>query len=156
MRSSSRSCPATRKSGPGWRASTAATPTTCAISMRSSIVPTSTRSTSPSRTTGTSTSVGGKEKVRKFKAADQFAPELIAFSKAILEDTEVEPDGEEGLRDVRVIVAALKSAREDRPLTLSWPAPRRRPGPSDPIYSPPVAEPHLVVGEAPTPGALES
>src|SRR6266478_1961391 len=68
-------------------------------------------------------SVRGKERVRKFKAADQFAPELIAFSKAILEDTEVEPDGEEGLRDVRVIVAALKSAREDRPLTLSWPAP---------------------------------
>src|SRR2546421_5364277 len=44
-------------------------------------------------------SVGGKEKVRKFKAADQFAPELIAFSKAILEGTDVEPDGEEGLRD---------------------------------------------------------
>jgi len=33
--------------------------------------------------------------VRKFKAADQFAPELVAFSRAILEDTEVEPDGEE-------------------------------------------------------------
>src|SRR2546422_3244644 len=109
MRSSSRSCPATRKSGPGWRASTAATPTTCAISMRSSIVPTSTRSTSPSRTTGTSTSVGGKEKVRKFKAADQFAPELIAFSKAILEGTDVEPDGEEGLRRSEEHTSELQS-----------------------------------------------
>jgi len=118
--------------------------------MRSSIVPTSTRSTSPSRTTGTSTSVGGKEKVRKFKAADQFAPELIAFSKAILEGTDVEPDGEEGLRDVRVIVASLKSAREDRPLTLSWPPRKRRPEPSDRIYRPPVREPHLVGVEAPT------
>ncbi|HYY53714.1 MAG TPA: Gfo/Idh/MocA family oxidoreductase [Myxococcales bacterium] len=64
-------------------------------------------------------SVGGKERVRKFKPADQFAPELIAFSKAILDDTPVEPDGEEGLRDVRIIVAVLKSARENRPLTLS-------------------------------------
>jgi len=88
--------------------------------------------------------------VRKFKAADQFAPELVAFSRAILEDTEVEPDGEEGLRDVRVIVAALKSARENRALTLSWPPRNRRPEPSDRIYRPPVREPHLVAAEAPT------
>jgi len=95
-------------------------------------------------------SVGGKERVRKFKAADQFAPELIAFSRAILEDAEIEPDGEEGLRDVRVIVAALKSARENRPLTLSWPPRHRRPEPSDRMYRPPVREPHLVAAEAPT------
>jgi glucose-fructose oxidoreductase len=95
-------------------------------------------------------SVGGKERVRKFKPADQFAPELIAFSKAILDDTPVEPDGEEGLRDVRIIVAVLKSARENRPLTLSWPARARRPEPSDRIYRPPVREPHLVGVEAPT------
>src|SRR5437868_12836124 len=72
-------------------------------------------------------SVGGKERVRKFKPADQFAPELIAFSKAILHDTPVEPDGEEGLRDVRIIVAALKSARENRQLTLPLPARTLRP-----------------------------
>ena len=95
-------------------------------------------------------SVGGKERVRKFKPADQFAPELIAFSKAILDDAPVEPDGEEGLRDVRIVVAALKSARENRPLTLSWPARSRRPEPSDRIYRPPVREPHLVGVEAPT------
>jgi predicted dehydrogenase len=95
-------------------------------------------------------SVGGKERVRKFKPADQFAPELIAFSKAILDDTPVEPNGEEGLRDVRIIVAALKSARENRPLTLSWPPRARRPEPSDRIYRPPVREPHLVGVEAPT------
>jgi glucose-fructose oxidoreductase len=95
-------------------------------------------------------SVGGKELVRKFRPADQFAPELIAFSRAILEDTEVEPNGEEGLRDVRVIVAALRSARENRPLTLSWPPRPRRPEPSDRIYRPPVKEPRLIAVEAPT------
>jgi glucose-fructose oxidoreductase len=96
-------------------------------------------------------SVGGKERVRKFKPADQFAPELVAFSRAILEDAEVEPNGEEGLRDVRIIVAALKSAREGRPLTLSWPAGRaRRPEPGDRMYRPPVREPRLVDVEAPT------
>ncbi|HYS09692.1 MAG TPA: Gfo/Idh/MocA family oxidoreductase [Myxococcales bacterium] len=95
-------------------------------------------------------SIGGKERVRKFRPADQFAPELIAFSRAILEDTEVEPNGEEGLRDVRVIVAALRSARENRPLTLSWPPRSRRPEPSDRIYRPPVKEPRLIAVEAPT------
>jgi len=95
-------------------------------------------------------SVEGSGRVRKFKPADQFAPELIAFSRAILRDEEIEPDGEEGLRDVRVIVAALKSAREGRPLTLSWPPRGRRPEPSDKMYRPPVREPRLVAVEAPT------
>jgi glucose-fructose oxidoreductase len=95
-------------------------------------------------------SLGGKERVRKFKPADQFAPELVAFSRAVLDDAPVEPDGEEGLRDVRVIVAALKSARENRPLMLAWPARARRPEPSDRMYRPPVREPHLVGVEAPT------
>jgi glucose-fructose oxidoreductase len=95
-------------------------------------------------------SIGGKERVRRFKAADQFAPELVAFSRAILDDTEVEPDGEEGLRDVRIIVAALKSARENRPLTLSWPPRNRRPEPGDRLYRPPIREPRLVAVEAPT------
>jgi glucose-fructose oxidoreductase len=95
-------------------------------------------------------SIGGRERVREFKPADQFAPELIAFSRAILRDEDVEPDGEEGLRDVRVIVAALRSARENRPLTLSWPPRHRRPEPSDRIYRPPVREPRLIAVEAPT------
>jgi len=94
-------------------------------------------------------SIGGEERVRRFRPADQFGPELLAFSRAILEGTEVEPDGEEGLRDVRVIAAALKSAREHRPLTLSWPARARRPEPRDRIYRPPVREPRMVVAEAP-------
>jgi len=51
---------------------------------------------------------------------------------------------------VRVIVAALKSARENRALTLSWPPRGRRPEPSDRMYRPPVREPHLVAAEAPT------
>src|SRR3954467_485094 len=95
-------------------------------------------------------SAGGKERTRKFKPADQFAPEIIAFSRAILENRDVEPDGEEGLRDVRVIVAALKSARENRALPLSWPPRNRRPEPSDRIYRPPIREPHLVAVAAPT------
>lgn len=91
----------------------------------------------------------GKVKTRTFKPADQFGPELFAFSRAILDDTEVEPDGEEGLRDVRVISAALRSAREKMPVVLSWPARTRRPSPKDKLYRPPVQEPRLVGVEAP-------
>lgn len=87
---------------------------------------------------------------RKFKPADQFAPELIAFSRAVLDDTDVEPNGEEGLRDVRIIVAALKSARDHHPLTLVWPPRHRRPEPRDRIYRPAVREPEPVNVDAPT------
>jgi hypothetical protein len=66
----------------------------------------------------------------------------------VLQDADVVRDGEEGLRNVRIIVAALKSARERRPLVLSWPAPNRRPEPADRIRRPPVHEPRLVGVEA--------
>ncbi|MCA1829837.1 MAG: Gfo/Idh/MocA family oxidoreductase [Myxococcales bacterium] len=89
-------------------------------------------------------------RTRRFKPSDQFAPELIAFSRAVLDDTAIEPDGEEGLRDVRIIVAALKSARENRPLTLVWPPRHRRPEPRDRMYRPPVREPPSVNVQAPT------
>jgi glucose-fructose oxidoreductase len=94
--------------------------------------------------------VGEKKTKKRFGRTDQFAPELYAFSRAILENAPLEPDGEEGLRDVRIIVAALKSAKEGRPLNLSWPARKRRPEPSDRIVRPPVREPPLVGVEAPT------
>src|SRR5471030_11288 len=93
--------------------------------------------------------VGEKTLKRRFKQTDQFAPELIAFSKAVLDGTALEPDGEEGLRDVRIIVAALKSAREGRPLHLSWPARKRRPEPGDRIVQPAIRPPPLVGVSAP-------
>jgi glucose-fructose oxidoreductase len=94
-------------------------------------------------------SVGGKVRTRKFRPADQFGPELFAFSRAILEGTDIEPDGEEGLRDVRVISAALRSAREKMPVVLSWPPRAKRPSPKDRLYRPPVREPSLVSVSAP-------
>jgi predicted dehydrogenase len=94
--------------------------------------------------------VNEKLSKRKFKATDQFGPELLAFSRAILEDGTIEPDGEEGLRDVRIIQAALRSARENRPLTLSWPVRARRPEPRDRISAPAVREPHLIAVQPPT------
>jgi len=85
-----------------------------------------------------------KSRTRTFPSVDQFAPELIAFSDAVLEDREIEPDGEEGLRDVRIIDAVLRSAREGRPIHLSWPPRRRRPEARDLKKRPKVREPQTV------------
>ncbi|HUJ26655.1 MAG TPA: Gfo/Idh/MocA family oxidoreductase [Myxococcales bacterium] len=73
----------------------------------------------------------GRTRRRSFAESDQFAPELIAFSGAVLDDGDVEADGDEGLRDVRVIDALLRSAREGRVIRLAWTPRRRRPEPRD-------------------------
>src|SRR4051812_32070495 len=97
-----------------------------------------------------SVGVGGKQTRRRFGVTDQFGAELVGFSRAVLNDAALEPDGDEGLRDVRIIVAILKSARENRPLKLVWQGRKRLPKPSDRIVRPPVREPALVGVEAPT------
>jgi glucose-fructose oxidoreductase len=62
---------------------------------------------------------------------DQFAPELLYFSKCILEDIEPEPSGREGLADVRVIEACLRSCRLGQAVPLEsysrrqWPTIRQ-------------------------------
>lgn len=63
--------------------------------------------------------VEGAEKERQFAECDQFAAEIVAFSRAILEGTEIEPCGEEGLADVRVVEALLESARSGQCVELA-------------------------------------
>lgn len=56
--------------------------------------------------------VGEKKHKTSFKNTDHFGGELKYFSDCILNNTEPEPDGEEGFADVRVlegVLAALKS-----------------------------------------------
>src|SRR6266436_4339404 len=55
-------------------------------------------------------SVGGKARVGKSRAADQFAPEPVASSRASLEYTEVAPDGGEGRGPVRLYGSASNCA----------------------------------------------
>jgi glucose-fructose oxidoreductase len=54
--------------------------------------------------------VEGKEERRTFKRTQQFGAELEYFARCILEDKPVEPDGLEGLADIRVVAAIQKSA----------------------------------------------
>lgn len=76
-----------------------------------------------------------KAKKREFRKKDQFAPELIYFSKCILNDVDPEPSGLEGLADVRVIEAVLRSLDERRAIRVNesrppqkskWPTVRQK------------------------------
>jgi predicted dehydrogenase len=92
----------------------------------------------------------GKREERTFPKQDQFAPELIHFSRCILEGREPEPDGAEGLADVRVLEAMAQSARTGRPVKLT-PIPRaRRPDLDQLITRPPAASPPPVNAPSPS------
>jgi predicted dehydrogenase len=68
--------------------------------------------------------VGGKTRERRFPEIDQFGAETKYFSECILNDREPEPDGEEGLADVRAMLAIEKAIRTGRPQKI---APGERP-----------------------------
>lgn len=63
--------------------------------------------------------IDGKTKSSSTSKRDQFAPELMHFSKCILDDTEPEPAGEEGLADVRVMEAIFRAAESGQRITLA-------------------------------------
>jgi predicted dehydrogenase len=93
--------------------------------------------------------VEGKRSERKFYRRDQFAPELITFSRCILEGEEPEPSGEEGLADIRVIRALFESAESGRSVELPAFERRRRPSLSQEMHLPPVEKPNVVNAPAP-------
>ncbi|HEV3263313.1 MAG TPA: Gfo/Idh/MocA family oxidoreductase [Gemmataceae bacterium] len=88
--------------------------------------------------------VEGKTSEQTFAARDQFAAELIAFSDCVLSGTEPEPDGCEGLADVRIVRALYRSAEEGRPVELPPFQRTRRPTLAQEIQRPPVQEPPLL------------
>jgi predicted dehydrogenase len=91
----------------------------------------------------------GKTKEATFAKGDQFAPELIYFSRCILEDRQPEPSGQEGLADVRVLEAIARSAKLGRAVRLA-PFPRkRRPTRRMAMKKPPV--PKIDTVHAPSP-----
>ena len=65
------------------------------------------------------TTVDEKTKKKSFKKRDQFAPELVYFSQCILDDTEPEPNGQEGLADIRIIEAIFESAASGQTVKLA-------------------------------------
>lgn len=94
--------------------------------------------------------VDGKTSEETFEDADQFAPQLLYFARCIRTGDRVEPSGEEGIADVRVLEAIRESARTGRAVEL---APFRRdqyPGIAQEIRRPPVRNPPTVHAPSPT------
>lgn len=55
---------------------------------------------------------------RSFEKRDQFAPQLVYFSRCVLNDEDPGPSGAEGIADVRVVEAILLSAKTGKVVTL--------------------------------------
>ncbi|WNG42952.1 Gfo/Idh/MocA family oxidoreductase [Archangium minus] len=94
----------------------------------------------------------GKKKKRTLPARDQIGPELSYFSDCILKDEQVEPDGWEGLADVRIIRALYTSAESGRPVRLEPFEKRQRPTQEQEQRYPPVEAPEPIDAAPPSGG----
>ena len=94
--------------------------------------------------------INGRTRNKTFPKRDQFAPELISFSDCILTGAEPEPNGWEGLADVRVIQALYRSADSGNPVSLEPFSRNDRPSLEQMLKRPPVQKPELVNTEAPS------
>ena len=91
----------------------------------------------------------GRTTRRESAKRDQFAAELIYFSRCILDGIDPEPSGEEGLQDVRIVTALYESAEIGRAVQLPPYEPARRPDAKQEIRRPPVDKPETVNAPAP-------
>jgi glucose-fructose oxidoreductase len=97
--------------------------------------------------------IDGSTREREFAERDQFAAELVYFSQCVREHRDPEPSGKEGLADVRVIRALLRSASSGASVQLDGVVtPRRRPTPRQEIRRPPVTKPRLIHARSPSGG----
>jgi glucose-fructose oxidoreductase len=88
--------------------------------------------------------IGERKRRRQFTKRDQFAPELLYFSDCVLRDRKVEPSGEEGLADVRVIEALRESMANGRFVETGLAQRDQRPTLDQEIHRPAVRKPKLV------------
>ena len=98
----------------------------------------------------TEITIGDRRAKKVFKSRDQFAAELVYFSDCVINNKEPEPSGREGLADVRIIDAMLKSAMTNRPVSTEPVNIQNRPDARMEIERPPLAKPaELVKAAAP-------
>lgn len=72
--------------------------------------------------------VGGKEKVTSFDNVDEFGGEIDYFSECVMKNAEPEPNGYEGLADIRIVQALIESMRAGQPVKLEPFQKTSRPG----------------------------
>jgi predicted dehydrogenase len=93
----------------------------------------------------------GSTEEAKFKAKDQIGPEIVYFSKCIIENRPPEPSGLEGVIDLEIIEAIDLSAAERRPVAIQTSTRMRRPTSEQEIAKPKVSEPELINAAPPQP-----
>jgi predicted dehydrogenase len=98
----------------------------------------------------TELTINGKTKKATYKKRDQFGPELAYFSKCILNNEEPEPNGLEGLADVRVINAIQESAEKGKPIAIQPIEKKERPTMEQELYKPAVEKTPLVRAQSPS------
>lgn len=86
----------------------------------------------------------GKTRTRTFKKRDQFAPELLYFSKCILDNKEPEPGPMEGLKDILIIEGIQEAIRTRSSVRLVGLPSDRPPVPSQQIDRRPSNKKELV------------
>jgi predicted dehydrogenase len=64
--------------------------------------------------------IAGKWFAKKYEPVDEFALELDYFARCVRENQKPEPDGEQGLRDLIIMDAIYRSAREGRAVTIAY------------------------------------
>jgi glucose-fructose oxidoreductase len=94
--------------------------------------------------------INGKTKSKKFPESDQLAAEIGYFADCIRNGKDPEPNGQEGLADVRIIRALLESVKIGKPVRLVPFQKLTRPEENQARHNPPVKEPELVHAESPS------
>lgn len=94
-----------------------------------------------------------KKKLKEsYKTTDHFGGELKYFSECILKNERPEADGEEGMLDVRILVAVEQSLKTNLPVKLAPYQRARRPMPGQVETLSKVQEPELVHAHKPSQG----
>jgi predicted dehydrogenase len=96
--------------------------------------------------------VGKESSKESFKKTDHFGGELKYFSDCIVNGSNPEPSGEEGMLDVRVLVAIEESLKTNRPVPLAPYTRSRRPAKDQVESLGAVKEPELVGAHKPSEG----
>ncbi|HLY73891.1 MAG TPA: Gfo/Idh/MocA family oxidoreductase [Planctomycetota bacterium] len=93
----------------------------------------------------------GRQEKRHYQKHDQFAAELVYFSRCVLSGKDPEPSGWEGAADVRIIQAVERSLKTGRSVTLAPFRNPQHPSPAQKIVRPPGPKPRPLHASAPHP-----
>ena len=64
--------------------------------------------------------INGKWLEKRFNVIDEFAPEIDAFARAIQKMSPIEPDGVQGLRDMKILHSIYEAARIHRSIAIRY------------------------------------